>query len=83
MVDDSGDRDIVARRGEVCPLNRGQVRREQGRHVGCGFGVLRHGLVLLGGLNPMAAVVEAGIEVQNIGESGIIDYERLVSFKTL
>ena len=43
----------------------------------------RSGLVLLGGLNPMAAVVESGIEVQNIGESGIVDYQRLVSFRTL
>jgi len=46
-------------------------------------GLSRFGLILLGGLNPMAAVAEAGIEVQNIGESGIIDYRRLVSFRTL
>ena len=31
----------------------------------------------------MAAVVESGIEVQNIGESGIVDYQRLISFQTL
>lgn len=43
----------------------------------------RSGLVLLGGLNPMASVVEAGIPVQNIGESGIIDYQRLVNFQAL
>lgn len=35
------------------------------------------GLILLGGLNPLAAVVEAGIEVENIGESGLIDFQRL------
>ncbi len=40
----------------------------------------RIGMVLLGGLNPLAAVVEAGIEVENIGESGLIDFEQLQSF---
>jgi len=38
------------------------------------------GLVLLGGLNPLAAAVEAGIEIENIGESGLIDYQKLQSF---
>jgi len=43
-------------------------------------GLNRVGMVLLGGLNPVAAAVEAGIEVENIGESGLIDFERLNSF---
>ncbi len=43
-------------------------------------GLNRVGMVLLGGLNPVAAVAEAGIEVENIGESGLIDFERLTSF---
>jgi hypothetical protein len=43
-------------------------------------GLNRVGMVLLGGLNPVAAAVEAGIEVDNISESGVIDYGRLVSF---
>lgn len=43
-------------------------------------GMNRVGIVLVGGLNPLAAVVEAGIEVENIAESGLIDYQRLVSF---
>jgi len=38
------------------------------------------GLVLLGGLNPLAAAVEAGIETENIGESGLIDFQKLQSF---
>ena len=38
------------------------------------------GLVLLGGLNPLAAAVEAGIEIENIGESGLIDFQQLQSF---
>lgn len=40
----------------------------------------RVGMVLLGGLNPVAAAVEAGIEIENIAESGLIDFEQLQSF---
>jgi repressor of nif and glnA expression len=43
----------------------------------------RIGVVQLGGLNPVAAAVEAGIEVENIAESGMIDFSRLVSFREL
>jgi len=43
-------------------------------------GMNRIGMVLLGGLNPVAAAVEAGIEVENIAESGMIDFEQLISF---
>lgn len=44
------------------------------------IGLNRVGMVLLGGLNPVAAAVEAGIEVENIAESGIINFEQLISF---
>ena len=44
------------------------------------IGLNRVGMVLLGGLNPVAAAVEAGIEVENIAESGIIDFKQLTSF---
>jgi repressor of nif and glnA expression len=40
----------------------------------------RVGMVLLGGLNPVAAAVEAGIEVDNISESGMIDFQELTNF---
>lgn len=43
------------------------------------IGLNRIGIVLLGGLNPLAAVAEAGIPADNVGESGMMDYERLVS----
>ena len=43
-------------------------------------GLNRVGVVLLGGLNPLAAAVEAGIEVENIAESGLIDFQQLKSF---
>ena len=39
----------------------------------------RVGIVQLGGLNPVAAAVEAGIEIENVAESGLIDYQQLVS----
>ncbi len=40
----------------------------------------RIGVVQLGGLNPVAAAVEAGIEIENIAESGLIDFQQLRSF---
>ncbi len=43
-------------------------------------GLNRVGMVLLGGLNPVAGAVEAGVEVENIAESGLIDFEQLESF---
>lgn len=43
----------------------------------------RVGIVQLGGLNPVAAAVEAGIEIENIAESGLIDFEQLQSFRKL
>ena len=46
-------------------------------------GLNRTGIILLGGLNPVAAVVEAGIEVENTAESGMIDFEQLTSFHQL
>ncbi len=42
-------------------------------------GLSRVGLVMLGGLNPMAAAVEAGIEIENLAESGLIEYSQLKS----
>jgi repressor of nif and glnA expression len=43
-------------------------------------GLNRVGIVLLGGLNPVAAAFEAGIDVTNIAESGLVDFPRLASF---
>jgi repressor of nif and glnA expression len=44
------------------------------------IGLNRVGMVLLGGLNPVAAAVEAGIEIDNIAESGMIEFNQLTSF---
>ena len=35
------------------------------------------GLVLVGGLNPVAAAVESGIEVTNKAMSGLMDFKEL------
>ncbi len=43
----------------------------------------RVGVIQLGGLNPVAAAVESGIEIENIAESGLIDYKELHSYKEL
>lgn len=40
----------------------------------------RIGVVQLSGLNPIAAAAEAGIEIENIAESGLIDLKQLQSF---
>jgi len=40
----------------------------------------RIGIVQLSGLNPIAAASEAGIKIENIAESGLIDFEQLHSF---
>ena len=43
----------------------------------------RGSMALFGGLNPLVAAVEAGMEVENIAESGLIDFQHLVSFEQL
>jgi HTH-type transcriptional regulator, global nitrogen regulator NrpRI len=42
-------------------------------------GLNRVGVVMLGGLNPMAAAVETGIAVENLAESGLVEYNQLES----
>jgi repressor of nif and glnA expression len=41
----------------------------------------RVGIILVNGLNPVAAAVEAGIEVENHGMSTTIEYKNLVNFQ--
>ena len=41
----------------------------------------RIGIVLFNGLNPVAAAVEAGIEVESHGMATIMEYQNLVNFK--
>ena len=41
------------------------------------------GIVLQSGLNPVAAAVEAGIEIENHAMSGLIDYKRLLKFEEI
>ena len=43
----------------------------------------RMGMVLIGGLNPIAAVEEAGIEVENRANFTIMDYQCLVRFSEI
>ncbi len=43
----------------------------------------RIGVVQYGGLNPVAAAVESGIKIENIAESGLIDFQELQSFSSL
>ncbi len=43
----------------------------------------RIGIILLNGLNPVAAAMEAGVEVENFGMSTLIDYKKLINFQEL
>ncbi len=43
----------------------------------------RMGVILLGGLNPVAAAVEAGINVENHAMSTVIEYRDLIKFEEL
>jgi len=43
----------------------------------------RIGIILVNGLNPVAAAVEAGLEVENRGMSTMMEYESLTKFKEL
>ena len=43
----------------------------------------RTGMVILNGLNPVAAAVEAGVEVENHGMSTVIAYKNLVKFEEI
>ena len=46
-------------------------------------GLNRTGIILCGGLNPVAAAEEAGVEAENQAMSGLIGYQELVSFWNL
>lgn len=41
------------------------------------------GMILIGGMNPVAAAEEAGIEAENQAMSTIVDYQDLISFEEL
>jgi len=43
----------------------------------------RIGIILVNGLNPIAAAVEAGIEVENRGMSMVMEYQDLIKFEEL
>ena len=46
-------------------------------------GLNKAGVVLCGGLNPVAAVAEAGISTRNRAMSGLMDFKHLQSFGEL
>ena len=43
----------------------------------------RIGMILLGGLNPVAAVEEAGIEVESHAMSAVVEYQKLIKFREI
>jgi repressor of nif and glnA expression len=47
------------------------------------LGLNRIGMILLGGLTPVAVAAEAGIEAGNQAMSTLLDYQELVKFQGL
>jgi len=43
-------------------------------------GLNQAGMIQFGGLNPIAAAVEDGVEIDNVAESGLIEYDQLQPF---
>ena len=41
------------------------------------------GMILIGGMNPIAAAEEAGIEAENQAMSATVDYQDLIKFEDL
>jgi repressor of nif and glnA expression len=50
---------------------------------GISVGLNKVGMILLGGLTPVAAAVEAGIEAENHAMSTLLDYQSLTKFQEL
>ncbi|HEX73909.1 MAG TPA: DUF128 domain-containing protein [Dehalococcoidia bacterium] len=50
---------------------------------GISVGLNRVGMILLGGLNPIAAAEEAGIEVETHAMSTLLEYQDLIKFQSL
>jgi repressor of nif and glnA expression len=50
---------------------------------GISVGLNRVGMILLGGLTPVAAAGEVGIEAENQAMSTLLDYKDLVKFQSL
>lgn len=50
---------------------------------GVSVGLNKVGMILLGGLTPVAAAVEAGIEAENHAMSTLLDYQSLTKFQEL
>jgi repressor of nif and glnA expression len=50
---------------------------------GISVGLNRVGMILLGGLTPVAAAAEAGIEAENRAMSTLLDYRELVKFQEI
>jgi repressor of nif and glnA expression len=46
-------------------------------------GLNRVGMVMLGGLNPSAAATEEGVQVENMAESGLIEYSELTDISKI
>jgi len=65
-------------------INPPLITGDAGKPV-CGVpvGLGKVGLVLIGGLNPVAAAVEAGLGITSKAMSGLIEYSELIDFRSV
>ncbi|HVN67412.1 MAG TPA: NrpR regulatory domain-containing protein [Candidatus Sulfotelmatobacter sp.] len=76
--------EAIIRKTESAGLGRVLLIGKPGQTVlGMPIGVERVGIVVPGGLNPIAAVEEAGIETASKALSALIEADQLVSFNSL
>lgn len=61
---------------------RGVLRMGEASEPVCQIptGLNKVGVIMIGGMNPIAAAQEAGIETENFSESGTLDFDQLTSF---
>ncbi|MFA4905228.1 MAG: NrpR regulatory domain-containing protein [Candidatus Margulisiibacteriota bacterium] len=76
--------EAIIRKIEAAGMGRALMLGRPGQTVlGIPIGMDRVGLVVPGGLNPVAACEEGGIETHSKALSTLADYSRLVKFETL
>jgi repressor of nif and glnA expression len=69
---------------EKAGINPPLITGNAGKPV-CGVpvGLGKVGLVLIGGLNPIAAAAEAGVQINSRAMNGLLDYAELVDFQQI
>ena len=80
-ADSVHEADSIIRKVESAGIGRALMIGKPGQNIlGMPVGVQRVGIVVPGGLNPVAAVEESGIKTESKALVTMIDYDQLISF---